>query len=800
MARRTSFRDAGLVRVGLLVACALGAVGVVVSSLRGSMTSPANAVAAVTLTEFEFARPPDAEPGASFNVIAVSANGRYVLYEFGLPSGANGSPGRTLYRRDLTTGEDRVLGVNQYTFPVMSSDGRYVVFTAPSNGITLWDSESADSPQLLASGAYPSMSDDARFIGYYSAERATIVVKDRLLGQEVPLKNFGGGTPRVSGDGSLISLGQCCRSGVSQFSSATGELVRSIDTPFDVIVLDVSYSGRYIVGFSGGTVEQVGYFWADMETGRYERIPRTADGSCGGPFEHSIDLADDGTWAVLLTNGMYGTGLGPNSDGSFDAHGAYFVSIGASDVTVTSASGLRVPSRVPSNNCGTLAATGDGTVVLFASQYGADWRPTPPDGCPECTTYTTIDGASGASGPSASGPSGPGIDDTWPPPPDPEDSSTTSSLEPSSTAATSTTMIETPTTVGGDDSTTTSTMVPAAFAGLRGPTASPARWFASAASFSHILIAKRGSGGGSGTSSSTSSTSSTPSTSTVAVVPPGAPTSVTAQANGGSVSVGWLAPASTGGAAIQEYYVKSSPGGRSCRTSTLGCAVTGLVVGQPYVFKVWARNKKGWGAPSVPSGEVTLLRACCTAIPGNAMVSVQWPGTAWPEVVAVTGFELQRSSDDGKTWKRVGLLGKTKRSSKVMRLRNGSTYRFRVRALHNKVAGAWFETDPVTPRTVPGQARGVRVLPDSGSLTVKWLAPAWNGGAAVTEYRVQSSANGRTWSAPVTVAGDVREVTLTGLTNGVRRYVRIIAVNSAGASRAKVSTKVAPKAPPVSFP
>ena len=339
---RSAAGGAGFVRITLLLVGTLVAVAVAIAVPGGVGRGSAAGLEGVTLTEFEFVRPPDAPPGASFNVAAVSTDGRYLLYEFGVPAGGDGSPGRQLIRRDLTTGDDRVVGINQYTYPVMSRNGRYVAFTAPSNGISLWDADSGNPAQLIAGGAYPSMSDDARFLAYFTGGRDANRIYDRGGAGEQQIIDAGQGTPRLSGDGKLFTIGGCCGAGLAQYDVLTRQLVRSIPRSH-AIPLDVSFSGRYVVGFAGGTVDEVGYFWADMETGRYERIPRSADGSCGGMFEHSIAVADDGSWVVFVTNGTYGwdgNELGPNSDGTFDAHGAYFVSIGTESIAVSSASGI----------------------------------------------------------------------------------------------------------------------------------------------------------------------------------------------------------------------------------------------------------------------------------------------------------------------------------------------------------------------------------------------------------------------------------------------------------------------------
>lgn len=217
------------------------------------------------------------------------------------------------------------------------------------------------------------------------------------------------------------------------------------------------------------------------------------------------------------------------------------------------------------------------------------------------------------------------------------------------------------------------------------------------------------------------------------------------------------------------------------------------------LFVGWSGACAGTGTCTVTMDQARTVTALFAsrpaAAPRNTSVKVSWSAAAWPSIGKLTGFQVQRSSDGGITWKSVGSARKTNRSLTATRLKNGVEYRFRVRAVRGRVAGDWFETDAVTPRTVPGQVRTLTVLPGDGTLTASWFEPSSNGGAPITGYRIQTSTNGRTWSAATTVAADVLATTITGLTNGLKRYVRVIAINAAGPGKARVSLKTAPALP-----
>jgi titin len=75
------------------------------------------------------------------------------------------------------------------------------------------------------------------------------------------------------------------------------------------------------------------------------------------------------------------------------------------------------------------------------------------------------------------------------------------------------------------------------------------------------------------------------------------PRQIKTSRRGSSVTVRWKAPKSKGGSKIKRYVVTSSPGNKKCRTKKGTCTISGLQVGDNYVFSVQAQNKSGLSAP-----------------------------------------------------------------------------------------------------------------------------------------------------------------------------------------------------------
>ena len=83
------------------------------------------------------------------------------------------------------------------------------------------------------------------------------------------------------------------------------------------------------------------------------------------------------------------------------------------------------------------------------------------------------------------------------------------------------------------------------------------------------------------------------------------------------------------------------------------------------------------------------------------------------------------------------------------------------------------------PTTAPGAPNLTAATASNGAVALAWSAPASNGGAAITNYRVYrgTTAGGE---ALLTTLGNVTSYNNTGLTNGTTYYYKISAINSVG--------------------
>ena len=240
-------------------------------------------------------------------------------------------------------------------------------------------------------------------------------------------------------------------------------------------------------------------------------------------------------------------------------------------------------------------------------------------------------------------------------------------------------------------------------------------------------------------------------------VAPEAPTGLTARVVSGEaqVNLSWTAPANTGGAPITGYKIEASDDGNTSwtevdtttgdRTSYTDVGDDGdgpmFGVGDVRHYRVAAINSVGPGAPSdVAKAEDLVDRYDAN---GNGMIERS-------EVIAAINDYLD------------GVAGITR--SGVIRLIN----------LHLD--------GPSTPHNRPGAPTGLTAAGNGQTrIDLSWTAPSDDGGAAITGYRIEVSANGSTWNDLVanthnTATSDSH----IGLTSGSTRHYRVSAINSAG--------------------
>ena len=272
--------------------------------------------------------------------------------------------------------------------------------------------------------------------------------------------------------------------------------------------------------------------------------------------------------------------------------------------------------------------------------------------------------------------------------------------------------------------------------------------------------------------------------------PPEAPRALRATAGDGRAQLWWSAPSNDGGLAFSSYTVSESVDRvawtpvATVAASVTTASVSGLRNGVTYWFTVDATNADGTGSPATlaPATPVAPLvaPAALDAQPGNAAVVVSWSPPASTGGQAVSRYVLQRTTPTGR-WLTVASLRASARAYRFRALRNGVRYRFRIAARTVAGLGPWSDPVSAVPRTVPRPPRMLQLRAGAGAIWLSWKAPADDGGAPVTGYRIVASRDAGPWVIVDTIAGTLTNYVATALSGGHRYRFEVQAINASGA-------------------
>ena len=279
---------------------------------------------------------------------------------------------------------------------------------------------------------------------------------------------------------------------------------------------------------------------------------------------------------------------------------------------------------------------------------------------------------------------------------------------------------------------------------------------------------------------------------------PGAPTGVTAAADGGSsIEVSWLAPLDDGGTDITGYDVQWSAdgsggwnnAGSTAEGETLNYTDPGLTFGATRYYRVAARNARGrgdWSAPPHPSATTE------SGVPGAPSLTARFTAShsialEWTVPVdngsSISGYEVQWSPDGSAgSWSDLHTANSTVTAYDDTGLDPGTQRYYQVRAVNSVGNGSWSRpANAVTPAALPDPPTLRAEANGESGISLSWDPPANDGGAAINAYELQVSTNdGATYSLVTITSGSARSYTQGGMQPGTTRHYQLRARNSAG--------------------
>ena len=231
-------------------------------------------------------------------------------------------------------------------------------------------------------------------------------------------------------------------------------------------------------------------------------------------------------------------------------------------------------------------------------------------------------------------------------------------------------------------------------------------------------------------------------------------------------------------------------------------------MGTRHCYRVAATNAAG-------TGDYSTGLACATteAVPGapsleaepdgDTAITLTWNAPADDGGSVITGYDLQRSTDNGVSW--ISLesgLASTTSSYTHRGLEAGSMYCYQLRATNANGNGSFSVRACATTEDVPGVPVNLRARADGENVVrLTWSAPSSDGGSAITGYRIDHSTDdGDTWQTLVSdTATTTRSYEHTSLSAGSRNCYRVAAINTHGegslSGQACATTEGAPDAP-----
>ena len=199
---------------------------------------------------------------------------------------------------------------------------------------------------------------------------------------------------------------------------------------------------------------------------------------------------------------------------------------------------------------------------------------------------------------------------------------------------------------------------------------------------------------------------------------PGAPTGLTATADGQTeIDLSWTEPSDDGGATITGYKIEVSTDGSNWSdlvadtgSTTTSYSHTGLTAGNTRHYRVSAINSEGVGtasntdsatteaAPATKPGAPTGLTATAD---GQTEIDLSWTEPSDDGGATITGYKIEVSTD-GSNWSDlVSDTGSTTTSYSHTGLTAGATRHYRVSAINSEGAGPASNTDSATTDSAP---------------------------------------------------------------------------------------------------
>ena len=279
---------------------------------------------------------------------------------------------------------------------------------------------------------------------------------------------------------------------------------------------------------------------------------------------------------------------------------------------------------------------------------------------------------------------------------------------------------------------------------------------------------------------------------------PSAPESLRVSYGTGTTYLFWNLPVSTGGSTITGYVVQkkvSADWVNAYSVTSRSVQVPNLTVGQSETYRVIAKNINGLGDPSVPftlAGRAALpgapVELVASAIDANGKVNLTWRAPELDGGAAITSYQVYLNKNSSTVWEPVASPVTT--NLLTFAPMKGATWKYRVAARNSIGIGAVSnEVTVSSPKGAPNAPTASVVLSGTDEISLRWSAPADNGGEAITGYLIEKTVD-NVWTEATTAAADARSWVEKRGGPGLRTAYRVTAINSIGSSPASAVVNI----------
>jgi hypothetical protein len=287
-------------------------------------------------------------------------------------------------------------------------------------------------------------------------------------------------------------------------------------------------------------------------------------------------------------------------------------------------------------------------------------------------------------------------------------------------------------------------------------------------------------------------------------------------------TLSWSPPTDLGSPGLYAYTTEISRDGTTWSAipngATVGTSLSikNLIPNTRYWLRVRGENggtvgqdtrymNLNWGTVEFTTPQATAPDAPTNLVASSITSSgfrLAWTAPAYSGGRNISNFSVEVSTNNGSTWRSVKPTASTSLSYTVSGASPGTRYLVRVAAINAIGASENLTGEVTTVAVAPWAPRSLVVSNLAAkSLTLSWRLPSSNGGASITDYKIEfSSDNGVTWRAIPHTASSNLAFNVTGL-SPVRSYrFKVSAINSRGTGPASsivsaTTTAAAPSVP-----